>query len=464
MSRQCDYEAIIIGAGIGGLVCGCYLAKAGMKVLIVEKNFKVGGYCTSFERDGILFDACVHTIGSCRENGVVTNILRDFKIEKEIAFSRISPLRFIISEDKRLELDANIQVTIDNLCRYFPKERTNLKLFFDIVMNEEYIKLAAKLRDLTFMQFFKTYITNRELNNLFSFLFFQSAGLPSNLISAFFGVILLREYIIDGGYYIKNGIQELPDKLRDTFVKLGGKILLNSEVEKVIIKEEKAAIRIKTGEEIRGHTIISNVDVIHTLRDLLGINETEEILEPLLKMKQSLSCFILYLKLNKDPLFSSYVHFISLKKDIKSHIYDRIVRNDFSNIYIDCFFNRLENGYKAIISLIVPFNNKDFWTKNKSILTEKVLTEFIRNTNLDYQDIELKETVTPISLYNWSYSYKGANFGWAPLASQVFPKFKLTSNMPNLYFVGHWLGMGHGISTVAYLGKSVANAVLSRRK
>lgn len=28
------YDAIIIGAGIGGLVCGCYLAKAGIKVLI----------------------------------------------------------------------------------------------------------------------------------------------------------------------------------------------------------------------------------------------------------------------------------------------------------------------------------------------------------------------------------------------------------------------------------------------
>ena len=48
MSDKIDskYDVIIIGAGIGGLVCGCYLAKAGMKVLIVEKNAKPGGYCT----------------------------------------------------------------------------------------------------------------------------------------------------------------------------------------------------------------------------------------------------------------------------------------------------------------------------------------------------------------------------------------------------------------------------------
>jgi phytoene dehydrogenase-like protein len=78
---------IIIGAGIGGLVCGCYLAKAGLNVLIAEKNFKVGGYCTSFKRGGVLFDACIHTVGSCREDGVITNILRELEIDKEIFFS-----------------------------------------------------------------------------------------------------------------------------------------------------------------------------------------------------------------------------------------------------------------------------------------------------------------------------------------------------------------------------------------
>ncbi len=70
MSQNYDYDAIIIGAGIGGLVCGCYLAKAGMKVLIVEKNAQPGGYCTSFTRGGFTFDSCVHSLGSLRPEGV----------------------------------------------------------------------------------------------------------------------------------------------------------------------------------------------------------------------------------------------------------------------------------------------------------------------------------------------------------------------------------------------------------
>ncbi len=49
------YDAVIIGAGVSGLVCGCYLAKTGMKVLIAEQHFKPRGYCTSFNRKGFAF-------------------------------------------------------------------------------------------------------------------------------------------------------------------------------------------------------------------------------------------------------------------------------------------------------------------------------------------------------------------------------------------------------------------------
>ena len=38
-----QYDAIIIGAGHNGLVCSCYLAKAGKKVLVLEANNQVGG-------------------------------------------------------------------------------------------------------------------------------------------------------------------------------------------------------------------------------------------------------------------------------------------------------------------------------------------------------------------------------------------------------------------------------------
>ncbi|MGH2806227.1 MAG: phytoene desaturase family protein [Actinomycetota bacterium] len=44
-----SYDAIIIGAGHNGLVCGCYLARAGRKVLVVERSDRIGGAAVTEE-------------------------------------------------------------------------------------------------------------------------------------------------------------------------------------------------------------------------------------------------------------------------------------------------------------------------------------------------------------------------------------------------------------------------------
>ena len=38
-----NYDAIVIGAGHNGLTCACYLARSGLKVLVLEQSHAVGG-------------------------------------------------------------------------------------------------------------------------------------------------------------------------------------------------------------------------------------------------------------------------------------------------------------------------------------------------------------------------------------------------------------------------------------
>lgn len=462
--KRDEYDVVIVGGGIGGLVCGCYLAKAGKNVLIAEKNNKLGGYCISFERSGILFDACIHSIGSCRKGGVTTSILEELGIKGKIKFLEKSPTKTIISDGKEFSIDRDVDSTIKNLIKYFPKSKNDLEIFFKAVTRKDYLELAAKSKKLTFEKFFKAYVADKELNNLFSFLIFQSAGLPSSLISAFMGLMLFREYILDGGYYPEGGMQKLPDVLRDAFLGFGGKILLNYEV-KEITPGEKITLSIGSeGKKIRASVVVSNADVVHTLRDLIGMKETQKPLTSLLKMAPSLSSFILYLKLKSSKRFPPYVHYVSLKGDFKENVYLPLTKSDFKSIYLDCFFNTSNDSNIVTIPLFVPFNNREFWKKNKAILTEKIITEFLRKTGLGSNDIEVKEIATPLTLQRYTHAYKGANFGWAPTVTQAFPQFDFKIDISNIYFVGHWLGRGHGISTVAYLGKRVANKILAHYK
>ena len=47
MHSESQFDVIIIGSGHNGLVAACYLAKAGKRVLVIEKNDYIGGATTS---------------------------------------------------------------------------------------------------------------------------------------------------------------------------------------------------------------------------------------------------------------------------------------------------------------------------------------------------------------------------------------------------------------------------------
>jgi all-trans-retinol 13,14-reductase len=59
-----NYDAIIIGSGMGGLATAAILAKEGKKVLVLEKHYTAGGFTHSFTRNDYEWDIGIHYIGS----------------------------------------------------------------------------------------------------------------------------------------------------------------------------------------------------------------------------------------------------------------------------------------------------------------------------------------------------------------------------------------------------------------
>jgi phytoene dehydrogenase-like protein len=73
-----DYQAVIVGGGMAGLTAAAYLCQAGLKVLLCEKEAKVGGLVNSFNYHGFTFDGGIRAI---ENSGIVMPMLRQLQID-----------------------------------------------------------------------------------------------------------------------------------------------------------------------------------------------------------------------------------------------------------------------------------------------------------------------------------------------------------------------------------------------
>ena len=71
------FDTLIIGSGMGGLVCGNILSRQGYSVCIVEKNKQLGGSLQIYVRDKVIFDSGVHYLGGLDKG---QNLVSDFQM------------------------------------------------------------------------------------------------------------------------------------------------------------------------------------------------------------------------------------------------------------------------------------------------------------------------------------------------------------------------------------------------
>jgi all-trans-retinol 13,14-reductase len=94
-SGAAEYDAVIIGGGIGGLVCAAYLAVAGRRVLLAEHHDVVGGNTQVFRRRRKYeFDVGVHYLGDCGPDGIIPAVLAGLGAAARIGFRPMDQDRF----------------------------------------------------------------------------------------------------------------------------------------------------------------------------------------------------------------------------------------------------------------------------------------------------------------------------------------------------------------------------------
>src|ERR1044072_3448788 len=132
-SPEASYDAVIIGAGIGGLICANLLAREGLRVLLVEQHYMVGGYCSTFRRKGFTFDAATHFYPLLGNPATITGkLLRDLGVTN--GWVKMDPVdHFHFPDGSTFAVPADFEAYLSKLKQEFPHEAASLDLFFAVV-------------------------------------------------------------------------------------------------------------------------------------------------------------------------------------------------------------------------------------------------------------------------------------------------------------------------------------------
>jgi phytoene desaturase len=488
-----DADVIIIGAGMAGLTCGCLLAQKGLKVLMIDKNQKVGGCCTSFEKDGFSFDLSVQSLGECQEGGRIWRILKQLNLLDQIRFIPLEPAREYLFPGRKVSQSSKLETHIENLSFLFPGERKGIEKVYAVLKKifEEFSRIPSSLnwfdpssfisqhpffsqyKDKTYGELLNEFVSHPFLKTLLS-IRSSYALLPPEEIAAVGMAGIEMSYFNYGVSCVEGKVEQLPLKMGEALAKMGGQVLTGHEVQQILIKEKRAmGVRLKDGREITGNVVISNSDAHHTFSDLIGEDHIPSGFRSKLKgMRPALSYFILYLgiegALDELPVSNNEVFFENeLEKEFQCLYENQITEKAPFYLLAPSKVNpsHAPKGRNTLcLSCKATYHFSPDWDRKiKDELSQRLIhkaSAFIPNLE---KRIVVKIETTPKTIERWTRNRWGAAYGWAQIPKQSgIYRLSRTTPIPNLYLTGHWTSPGGGIAGVVASGELTAEAVLNR--
>ena len=306
------YDAIVIGGGHNGLTAAAYLARAGKKVLVLEKRYVLGGAAVTEEVfPGFKFSVCSYVVSLLKPNIIRELMLPKFGLELLPLESTFTPF-----EDDYLMRTADADETYREIYRHSPKDAETYSRFGPLMSQigmavrpiletiapnairpsfsdlSSTKKLFDHLKTLSDEQF--QYLTKLMtmssadfLDEWFEFEPLKATMSASGIIGTFMGprspgsaYVMLHHYMgdIDGSFrawgFQRGGTGEVSMAIARSAQHFGAEILTEAPVQKVLVKNGRAkGVVMENGDEYNSNIVISGLDPKVTFLNLLDEND-----------------------------------------------------------------------------------------------------------------------------------------------------------------------------------------------
>jgi len=481
-----DFDVIIIGSGLGGLLCGYILSKEGKNVCILEKNHQPGGCLQSFRRNGVDFDTGVHYIGALDEGQILNRYFRYFGLIGKIKFRKLDQNGFdiIAFDDEEYPMAMGFDNFIENLLPFFPSEKPALQNFVDALQK---ISKAFPLynlevpkdhkEDIYYNQsaydFFNSFsitgsalpirrMTNRKsstsrhlLTDVLAGNNFLYAGNPG--ITPLYIAALINHSFISSAWRPVDGSAQISDRLTDQIRLAGGKLLTGREVSRIGIRNSGFHVTTKAGEQITADCLVSAIHPAQTLAMTDPSTLRKVFSDRIMKLKNTPSCFALFivLKENSFPQLNYNYYFHS-----ENSVWTAFPESAWPGSYMlytpSCSGNN-KYAKSMVIMTVMNFNEVRNWKRTssghrgmdyldfKDQKTEILLTLVDKKFPGLRSKINFLDSSTPLTWRDHTGTPEGSMYGIQkdfndPLKTTILPRTKI----PNLYFTGQNINL-HGV-------------------
>ncbi len=304
-----EWDAIVIGAGHNGLVAAAYLAKAGVRTLVVEKNGYIGGAAVSREiHPGFLYSNCSYVCSLLRPE-----IMRDLDLPRHGLQVLPYESGAVFTRDGGvLATDRNHEVMRRELARFSARDAEAYDRYSAFVMRQCRLirpfllrtpadPTSMRPRDLSELIYLaRTFgnLSEQEIGDMIRFWtmsiaefldeYFESDVIKAYLaISGIIGTalgpmspgtayVLLHHYMgdVDGSIgawgFARGGMGSVSKSIAGAFKEGGGEIRTGAGVDRILMKGNRATgVLLDNGEEIRAKIVVSNLDVKRTFLKLV---------------------------------------------------------------------------------------------------------------------------------------------------------------------------------------------------
>ena len=493
-------KVIVIGAGVSGLASAIRLQHLGYDVEIYEKNARAGGRMGLVEFDGFRFD-------------LGPTILMMPQMFKEVfefcgrnpddylQMQRLDPIYKVYFADGTVhaasselsklvqELEAISERDAQGFLQYLGEIYKRYLIAKDHFIGRGFRKptdlfnpktLAKGLELKTFNDAYSEiskYVQDEKLRELLSFQTLYIGISPYNAPSLYTIIPMIE--LVYGVWFLKGGMRSMVTAMARLFGELGGKIHLDSPVERIDLQGRKATGVVVGGELKAADFVLSTADFPYAMKHLLpaGFRQGSHHAGRVEKYDYACSCFMQYIALDTRDFPGLDLHNLVFAEDFAGNIHDIFAGNFPADpsiyVYAPALFDPslAPEGQLGLYVLTPVPNLKDGaaidWTSEAAI-TEyraKAYAKMRRITPLaDFERHIIHEKIyTPLDYQADFNAVFGATFGLRPTLAQSnsFRPQPKANRYDNLYFAGSSSHPGAGVPIVLMSAQIAVNELLA---